>query len=69
MLTEVRAQTNSAALEPKISHAVLLTAAQLSRGLVRLLFVLVVARTLGPHQFGVYALLVAVVEILTDSRS
>jgi O-antigen/teichoic acid export membrane protein len=64
VLTEVRAQTNSAALEPKIFHAVLLTSAQLSRGLARLVFVVVVARVLGPERFGVYALLLAMVEML-----
>ncbi len=62
--TGVTTLPSPAAVEPKISHAVLLTSAQLSRGLVRLLFVLVVARGLGPQQFGVYALLLAVVEIL-----
>jgi O-antigen/teichoic acid export membrane protein len=51
-------------VDPKISHAVLLTSAQLARGLFRLLFVVVVARQLGPQQFGVYALLLAVVEML-----
>jgi len=57
-------QPNPAALDPKISHAVLLTSAQLSRGLARLLFVVVVARALGPERFGVYALLLAMVEML-----
>lgn len=50
--------------EPRISHAVLLTSAQISRGFVRLFFILVVARQLGPQQFGVYALLIAVLEML-----
>ena len=50
--------------EPKLSHTVLLTSAPLARGLVRLLFVLVVARQLGPQQFGAYALLLAMVEML-----
>jgi len=54
----------STAAEPKISHAILLTSAQLARGLFRLLFVVVVARQLGPQQFGVYALLLAMVEML-----
>ncbi len=63
-MTELSVQTNPAVLEPKISHAVLLTSAQLSRGLARLLFVVVVARALGPEQFGVYALLLAMVEML-----
>lgn len=49
---------------PRLSNALLLTGAQLSRGLVRLLFVFVVARLLGPNQFGVYALLLALVEML-----
>ena len=42
----------------------LLTSGQLSRGLARLLFVVVVARVLGPERFGVYALLLAMVEML-----
>lgn len=47
-----------------MSDAVLLTSAQVARGLCRLLFVIVVARQLGPQQFGVYALLLALVEML-----
>jgi O-antigen/teichoic acid export membrane protein len=50
--------------KPKVSHAALLAAAQLSRGLVRLVFVIVAARTLGPEQFGVYALVLAAVEMI-----
>lgn len=42
----------------------MLTAAQLSRGLLRLLFVLAAARELGPGRFGVYTLLLAMVEML-----
>jgi len=49
---------------PKFSNALLLTSAQLSRGLARLFFILVVARVLGPKQFGVYALLFAMIEML-----
>jgi O-antigen/teichoic acid export membrane protein len=52
------------AAEPKVSHALLLTGAQLARGLFRLFFVVVVARQLGPQQFGLYALLLAMVEML-----
>lgn len=52
------------AATPKLSHAGLLTGAQLTRGLGRLLFVIVAARSLGPQQFGVYALLLALVEML-----
>src|ERR1051325_493582 len=54
----------SIAAEPKFSHAVLLTGAQLARGLFRLVFVVVVARQLGPQLLGVYALLLAMVEML-----
>ncbi len=54
-----------ATVEPKISHAALLTSAQLVRGMGRMVFVLVVARLLGPREFGVYALLFAVVEMLS----
>ena len=53
-----------AGTQPRVSHAVLLTSAQLSRGLVRLLFIVATARVLGPGQFGVYALLLAIIEIL-----
>jgi O-antigen/teichoic acid export membrane protein len=49
---------------PRISHAALLVAAQASRWSLRLAFVLVVARSLGPEKFGVYALLYAVTEFL-----
>lgn len=52
-----------ATTEPTISHAVILAATQLARGLARLFFVFVVARVLGPRQFGVYALLLAIVEM------
>ena len=64
MLTSVSAASPPAVLAPKVSHAILLTSAQLSRGFARLLFVVVVARVLGPEQFGVYAFLVATVEML-----
>lgn len=60
----MRALATSAAVEPRVSHAVILTSAQLSRGFARLFFVLIVARALGPRQFGVYALLFAMVEML-----
>jgi len=54
----------TASLQPKVSHAVLLTGAQLSRGALRVLFVLAAARVLGPQHFGVYILLLAMVEML-----
>ena len=50
--------------EPKASHAILLTASQLLRGLARLVFVVLVARVLGPSRFGIYTLLLAMVEML-----
>ena len=62
--TQVDEVPDLAGVQPRVSHAVLLTSAQLARGLARLLFVLMVARSFGPKQFGVYALLLAVVEIL-----
>jgi len=51
-------------IAPRISHAMILTGTRLVRGSGRLLFTLVVARMLGPRQFGVYALLFATVEML-----
>jgi len=51
-------------IQPMVSHAVLLTSAQFSRGLLRVLFLLAVARVLGPQRFGVYTLLLAMTEML-----
>src|SRR5712664_3582341 len=51
--------------EPRISHAVLLTVAQVARRIFRLIFVLLIARALGPNFFGVYALLLALVELVS----
>jgi O-antigen/teichoic acid export membrane protein len=62
--TEVSASASPLVAHPRVSHAVLLTASQLSRGLLRLLFVLAAARELGPGRFGVYTLLLAMVEML-----
>ena len=62
--TETGIPQSSAVHAPKISHAVLLTSAQLASGLGRTLFVLVVARMLGPRQLGVYALLLAIVQMV-----
>lgn len=64
MATTQTPPTGEAVVGPRISHAVQLTSAQLARGLFRLLFILVVARELGPQQLGVYALLLAVVEMV-----
>jgi O-antigen/teichoic acid export membrane protein len=49
---------------PKFSDTVLLTGSQVAKWLLRLVFVLSVARALGPDRFGVYALLFAMVEFL-----
>ena len=49
---------------PELSHAGLLMASQVVRGLSRPIFVLVVARALGPEKLGVYALIYAMVEFL-----
>jgi O-antigen/teichoic acid export membrane protein len=56
--------TGAPAEMSKASHAALLTTAQLCRGVVRMLFVVVVARHLGPKAFGIYALLLATIEML-----
>jgi O-antigen/teichoic acid export membrane protein len=50
---------------PRISHAFLLTASQLVRRLLRFAFGLIVARSLGAENFGVYAVLFAVTEMLS----
>jgi O-antigen/teichoic acid export membrane protein len=50
--------------KPKLSHAGLLIASQVVRSSLRLIFVLVVARALGPKELGAYALLFTVVEFL-----
>jgi len=52
------------AAAPKFSDAILLTAAQVVKWSLRLVFVVGVARALGPGRFGVYALLFAMVEFL-----
>src|SRR5271157_2134617 len=49
---------------PKFSDTMLLTGSQVVKWLLRLVFVLIVARALGPDRFGVYALLFAMVEFL-----
>lgn len=58
------AQVDGSATAPRVSDAVLLTISPVARRLLRLVFVLVVARTLGPARFGVYALLLTLVELL-----
>jgi O-antigen/teichoic acid export membrane protein len=63
-MTEVGASTDQAGLQPKLSHAGLLMASQVVKWSFRLVFILVVARALGPKELGVYALLFTVVEFL-----
>ena len=49
---------------PRFSHTVLLTASQMAKWCLRLIFVLVIARAMGPEKFGPYALIFAMVEFL-----
>lgn len=49
---------------PRVSHAVLLTATQVVKWSLRVVFVLLVARSLGPARFGTYALLYTLAEFL-----
>lgn len=62
--TTLKPERHSPGAEPQASHAFLLTTAQVLRGTARVAFVLVVARELGPWEFGVYALILALVEML-----
>jgi O-antigen/teichoic acid export membrane protein len=52
------------AVTPEVQDVFLLMAAPLVRRLLRVAFVLMVARALGPTGFGAYALIFAVVELL-----
>jgi O-antigen/teichoic acid export membrane protein len=54
----------SAAVNPAVKDVFILMASPLVRRLLRVAFVLMVARALGPAGFGVYALIFAVVELL-----
>jgi O-antigen/teichoic acid export membrane protein len=47
---------------PKFTDTVLLTGSQVAKWSLRLVFVLVAARVLGPEKFGIYALLFSLVE-------
>ena len=49
---------------PKFSDTVFLTASQVAKWSLRLVFVLVAARALGPEKFGIYALLFSMVEFV-----
>jgi len=48
---------------PKLSGAALLTASGVGRWILRLLYLVMAARLPGPDRFGVYVLLLAVLEI------
>jgi len=49
---------------PRFSHTVLLTTSQVAKWCLRLIFVLVIARAMGPEKFGAYALIFAMIELL-----
>ena len=49
---------------PRFSHTILLTASQVAKWSLRLVFVAVIARVMGPEKFGTYALIFAMVEFL-----
>jgi O-antigen/teichoic acid export membrane protein len=63
--TEAMGDASPFEVQPKISHAFILSASQLLRRLLRFIFGLVVARALGAENFGVYAVLFAVTEMLS----
>jgi O-antigen/teichoic acid export membrane protein len=63
-LLDSQASVKVTAGAPKFSDTILLTGSQVVKWSLRLVFVLIVARTLGPAGFGVYALLFAMVECL-----
>ena len=58
------AEAKKAGAGPQLSDTALLTGAQLSKWTLRLAFVLLAARSMGPQKFGVYALLFTVAEFL-----
>jgi O-antigen/teichoic acid export membrane protein len=49
---------------PKFSDTILLIGSQVGKWSLRLVFVLVAARALGPEKFGIYALLFSIVEFV-----
>src|SRR5579871_1155677 len=57
-------EPNMAGAGPKLSDTALLTGAQFSKWTLRLVFVLLAARSMGPQKFGVYILLFTVTEFL-----
>jgi len=63
-MTEVDVPIDQAGLQPKLAHVGFLMGSQLVKWSLRLVFVLVVARALGPETLGVYTLIYAVVELL-----
>ncbi len=49
---------------PKLSGAALLTVSRVGRWILRLAYLVIAARVLGPERFGVYVVLLAVLEIV-----
>jgi O-antigen/teichoic acid export membrane protein len=49
---------------PRFSHTALVTASQVAKGSLRLIFLVVIARAIGPEQFGTYALIFAMIEFV-----
>jgi O-antigen/teichoic acid export membrane protein len=61
---EVSTTAAPSVLKPAVQDVFILMASPLVRRLLRVAFVLMVARALGPTGFGIYALIFAVVELL-----
>jgi len=61
---QIDIQADQTPMSPKISHAALLVASQVAKWSLRLIFVLVIARAMGPEKFGTYALIFGMVEFL-----
>jgi O-antigen/teichoic acid export membrane protein len=57
-------QVDGSVNAPRISDAIVLTISPVARRLLRVVFVISAARSLGPTRFGVYALLLTLVEML-----
>lgn len=63
-LTSTPERRDQQTTDPKIQHAVLLTTSPLARRIMRMIFVILIARALGPEQLGSYGLLVAILEMV-----
>ncbi|HET9177842.1 MAG TPA: polysaccharide biosynthesis C-terminal domain-containing protein [Terriglobia bacterium] len=62
--SNIEVVANSSARDPKFRDAALLTVSQFARLGLRLIFMLAAARALGPDRFGVYVLVLAVLEMV-----